>query len=91
VQARRSATCLTYFNMLEYNSYKLRLKGCTLANAPPPHSPYDAVYLWETATGRLIRILEGRTKGVNGMSFSSDGRLIASSGVDETVRVWGIP
>ena len=36
-------------------------------------------------------VLKGHTAGVTGVKFSSDGRWIASSSLDGTVRVWSWP
>ena len=53
--------------------------------------------LWEIATGRLLRTLEGHEPfGIRGysyvtaISFSRDGQLAVSSGVDRTIRTWDL-
>jgi hypothetical protein len=46
------------------------------------------VKLWDTATGREVFALQGRTAGVFVLAFSPDGRRIVSGGIDYTARVW---
>ncbi len=43
--------------------------------------------LWETASGRCIRIFEGHTGPVNCVAFSPDGQLILSGSGDGTLRL----
>jgi len=39
---------------------------------------------------RNFRTLKGHTAGVESVAFSSDSKLIASGGADQTVRVWAV-
>jgi WD40 repeat protein len=48
--------------------------------------PYEA-YLYDTATGRE-RVLRGHTEYVKNMSFSPDGVLLASAGIDGRIKIW---
>jgi WD40 repeat protein len=42
----------------------------------------------DVATGSTVSILEGHTGGVQYISFSCDGRMLASKSRDGTVRLW---
>jgi WD40 repeat protein len=52
----------------------------------------SSVGLWEGATGKEIRALGGRdVKGVFGLAFAPDGKLLACGGADQKVRIWDVP
>jgi WD40 repeat protein/uncharacterized caspase-like protein len=48
------------------------------------------VVLWDVATGRELGALKGHGKGVTQVTFSRDGRLLASSSSDNTIRIWDV-
>lgn len=50
-------------------------------------SSNKTVSLWDPATGRILRTLEGHSDSVNCVAFSSDGRTLATSSV-RTVHLW---
>jgi WD40 repeat protein len=48
---------------------------------------HQTLWLWEMPSGRLVARRPGK-KNYTGLSFSPDGRLLATSGNDGTVRFW---
>jgi eukaryotic-like serine/threonine-protein kinase len=50
--------------------------------------PTSHVMIWNTATGKPIRSIDGQTKRMFHIALSADGRWLASGGLDEAVKVW---
>jgi WD40 repeat protein len=46
------------------------------------------VRLWEAATGQERAVLRGHTGAVYSVSWSPDGKSLASASWDNTVRMW---
>ncbi|WP_436497003.1 WD40 repeat domain-containing serine/threonine protein kinase [Actinokineospora sp. HUAS TT18] len=46
------------------------------------------VRVWDTATGRCLRVLEGHRAGLSAVSVSADGRYVLSGGGDGVARLW---
>lgn len=47
-----------------------------------------AIYMWDVSTGNQIASLRGHTAKITGISYSSDGELMASGSYDGSVRIW---
>ncbi len=47
--------------------------------------------LWDTATGRLIGVLEGHTQFPAAIAYAPDGRTIATGSTDGTLKLWDVP
>lgn len=46
------------------------------------------VWLWDRASGQLLRKLSGHAGGVRVLAFSADGRVLAASGEDGQIHLW---
>jgi WD40 repeat protein len=50
----------------------------------------DGLALWDTSTGEHVRDLQGHTIGASNLSFSPDGKRLASCSLDTTLRLWDV-
>ena len=48
------------------------------------------VRMWESATGKCVRTLEGHAGAVSAVAFSPANRQLATASTDETARIWAL-
>lgn len=76
----------------EYNAFHsiaLSPDGTTVAVGSVDHR----IHFLHASDGRLIRRIEpweGHTKTIKALSFSQDGKWLASAGEDQTILVWNV-
>ena len=46
------------------------------------------IFIWEKATGNLVRVLHGDDSIVNCVQWHPSGPMLASSGIESVVRLW---
>ncbi len=56
----------------------------------PDHRGFEWRHLWDQSRGDELYVFQGHQEGVGALSFSSDGRWLASIGGDQKVFVWEI-
>ncbi|MCY7376835.1 MAG: caspase family protein [Pyrinomonadaceae bacterium] len=50
----------------------------------------NTIKIWETATGRELRVLSGHAGVVKALAWSFDGQFLASASTDRTIKLWNV-
>lgn len=72
------------------------LKRMPDPNAPPNTQDFSfedmsfSIRLWDPQTGAQLKELPGHNNFVMRLTFSGDGRLLASAGFDSTIKLWDV-
>ena len=95
-----AVTTSVWFNRPERDDSRLTLRGhrgVVLSIALSPDARHivsggwdETVRLWQTSTGRAVKVLRGHTDRVMAVAFSPDGRWLVSGSKDATARVWEV-
>ncbi|HET7219714.1 MAG TPA: hypothetical protein VFJ02_16775, partial [Vicinamibacterales bacterium] len=85
VSARRVATRISSPDPQNLNDLAFSPDGRWLAAAGG-----TSILVWDAATGKYLFRLEGHEGRVQSVSFSPDGRLLASGSADRTIRLWTV-
>ncbi|MBN1450578.1 MAG: helix-turn-helix domain-containing protein [Anaerolineales bacterium] len=64
--------------------------GSLLATPSGNASSRNAITLMDATTGRELLVLSGHTGWVMGLAFSPDGKWLASTSLDGTVKIWSL-
>ncbi len=49
---------------------------------------HNEIYLYDVATGRLEAVLRGHSAPVTSVAYRPDGKQVATSSNDQTIRLW---
>jgi eukaryotic-like serine/threonine-protein kinase len=62
--------------------------GHQVASGSSLYTTVDFLQLWDSGTGELLRTFPAERAQITSVAFSADGRKLATSGGDGTVKVW---
>jgi WD40 repeat protein/tRNA A-37 threonylcarbamoyl transferase component Bud32 len=54
----------------------------------PVEKKLGAAYVWDAATGAVLSTFRGHADAITGVAFRPDGRQVATSSMDRTIKIW---
>lgn len=75
---------ISWFDLGPIYSVAISPDGQTVASG----GSEQPITLWDTGTGRRLRILMEHSGTVYSLAFSPNGKILASAGEDSTIRIW---
>jgi WD40 repeat protein len=84
--ARSSERAGAYADARLVHSLAFSPEGKTLAASIGDHS----VVVWETATGKELRKIQGHEGPISALAFSPDGKLLVTGGHDQAIHFWDL-
>jgi WD40 repeat protein len=67
-----------------------RMAGAPVFEFASPSNDGAGLQLWDVRTGKRLRTLGDQQDSVETARFSADGTLLATGGIDETIRLWDV-
>jgi len=64
--------------------------GSVLVTVTSPGGVENLIQLWNTRSGELVGSCAGHKQGILSVALSPDGRTLASSSSDSTLRLWNV-
>lgn len=93
---------LSILNVQSADSKEQNMRGVNLKNiirvAISPHGNLlaaaledNSVHIWDLETHEELTSLTGHDKSITDLQFTPDGKLLISTSLDGTIRLWGVP
>jgi WD40 repeat protein len=67
---------------------RIAMAGLSTNTIRDPDTRGCYLAIWDVATGKEVMALKGHKRAVIALALSADEKLLASGGLDQTVRVW---
>ena len=72
------------------HSAAISADGSLLAMPTDPNNANNAIQLWDTHSGDLLGACHGHKQGIFAVTFTPDGKTLASASHDKTLRLWNV-